>query len=142
MSIAELLQDYPVTYQTPVAWGEMDSYHHVNNVVYFRYFESARLAYFDQVGFADLKETSGIGPILASTSCRFRLPLRYPDQVTVGARVTDIGEDRFTMLYRIVSHELQAVAAEGEGMIVTYDYHKSAKARLPDAIRTRLEALG
>ena len=38
--------DYPVVIETPVAWGEMDAYGHVNNIVYFRYFESARIAYF------------------------------------------------------------------------------------------------
>ena len=44
--IETLLVGYPVVVELPVAWGEMDSYHHVNNVVYFRYLENARLEYF------------------------------------------------------------------------------------------------
>ena len=55
------------------------------------------------------------GPILASTQCRFRRPLAYPDRLRVGARTVDIGDDRFTMQYRIVSRTLGEVAADGGG---------------------------
>ncbi|MFP6684355.1 MAG: thioesterase family protein [Polyangiaceae bacterium] len=137
-SLEELLADYPIRFETPVAWGEMDAFQHVNNVVYFKYFESARIAYFAAVGFAEHMEATGVGPILASTSCRFKRPLRFPDRVTVGARVRDLAEGRFTMLYRVVSHQLGAVAAEGEGLIVSYDYRAEAKAPLPEAIRAKM----
>ena len=141
MSVEEFLADYPVTYEAPVAWGEMDAFQHVNNTVYFRYFESARLAFFHKAGFEEHMVKTGVGPILHSTSCRFRLPLAYPDRITVGARVTDIQDDRFTMLYRVVSHSLQAVAADGDGLIVVYDYKNACKAALPDAIRANIEAI-
>ena len=74
---------------------------HVNNIVYFRYFESARLAYFERVGFLDEMKRSGVGPILATTQCRFRKPLTYPDRIRVGATVKNLREDHFTMLYCI-----------------------------------------
>ncbi len=45
----ELLKAHPVVIETPVAWGEMDSLQHVNNIIYFRYFESARMAYFNRL---------------------------------------------------------------------------------------------
>ena len=51
MSVNELLKDYPVTVEVPVVWGEMDAFSHVNNVVYFRYFETARIAYFYEIDF-------------------------------------------------------------------------------------------
>ena len=140
VSIETLLADFPVTYETPVAWGEMDAFNHVNNVVYFKYFESARIAYFEQVGFAEHMRTTGVGPILASTSCRFKRPLRHPDRVTVGARVAELRADRFTMIYRVVSHELAAVAADGEGLIVSYDYNAASKTPVPDAVRSRILA--
>jgi acyl-CoA thioester hydrolase len=141
VTIDALLADFPVHYETPVAWGEMDAFQHVNNVVYFKYFESARIAYFHETGFAEHMEATGVGPILASTSCRFKLPLAYPDRVTVGARVEGLSEGRFTMIYRVVSHQLEAVAAEGEGIIVSYDYRAATKAPIPDTIRQRILAI-
>ena len=44
----ELLKSFPVVAKIPVRWGDMDSFQHVNNVSYFRYFESARIAYFNE----------------------------------------------------------------------------------------------
>ena len=116
-----LLAEYPVIVESPVIWGDMDAYEHVNNTVYFRYFESARIAFFDQLKFKEVKDETGIGPILASTQCRFRIPLTYPDTVSIGARVTDVEGDRFTMHYRVVSHQHKKIAAEGEGLLIAYD---------------------
>jgi len=127
--------------ETPVAWGEMDSLRHVNNIVYFRYFESARMAYFERVGFWTYMDETGVGPILASAGCRFRIPLAYPDTVSVGARVSGVEADRFVMQYVVVSHRHGKAAAEGEGLIVAYDYRASRKAALPDEIRERIAAL-
>lgn len=137
----ELLKTYPVVIELPVAWGEMDALRHVNNIVYFRYFESARMAYFTRLDIWDYMNETGIGPILASTGCRFKLPLTYPDTVSVGARISDIEADRFNMLYVAVSHRHERVAAEGEGLIVSYDYHALRKAPLPVEIKKRIEAL-
>lgn len=135
----ELLKGYPLVIETPVAWGEMDALRHVNNIVYFRYFESVRMAYFGEVGFWDHMGETGVGPILASTQCRFRLPLEYPDTVSVGARVTNVEQDRFLMEYLVVSHRHARVAAEGSGLIVVYDYREKRKAPLPDEIRKRIQ---
>lgn len=137
----ELLGTYPVVIETPVAWGEMDSLQHVNNIVYFRYFESARMAYFERLGFWEYMEETGVGPILASTRCKFKVPLTYPDTVSVGARVSEIEGDRFVMKYVVVSHRQGRAAAEGEGLVVAYDYRALGKAALPDEIRKRIEAL-
>ena len=55
------LKDFPIVIEIPVAWGEMDAFGHVNNIIYFRYFESARLAYFHQTGYLKFVEEHGIG---------------------------------------------------------------------------------
>ena len=135
--IKDLLSDFPITFETPVAWGEMDAFQHVNNIVSFRYFESARIAYFRAIGFYDTTEDQAIGPILAATSCRYRRPITYPDRITIGARVDidSVGDDRFTMHYQAISHHQLAVVSEGDGRIVSYDYEKKQKAPLPDAVR-------
>ena len=137
----ELLKAFPVVIEIPVAWGEMDSLRHVNNIVYFRYFESARMAYFDRLDIWNFMEETGIGPILASTQCKFRIPLAYPDTVSVGARITRIEEDRFLMEYAVISHQQRKVAAEGDGMIVSYNYQDKEKAPLPEKLKARIEAL-
>src|SRR5262245_5880920 len=83
----------------------------------------------------------GIGPILHSTNCRFRLPLGYPDQLKVGARVTDLQKDRFTMEYKIASAKHGAVAGEGTGLIVAYDYGKQVKAEVPAEVAAKIQAV-
>ncbi|NNF51429.1 MAG: acyl-CoA thioesterase [Gammaproteobacteria bacterium] len=136
-----LLQDFPVTICLPVEWGQMDAFNHVNNIIYFRYFESARIAYFEKAGVLTYMQEHGVGPILKHTQCRFRIPLRYPDQVQVGARVTDLGDNEFEMSYRVVSSNADAVAAEGTGTIVCVDYHSAAKVKIPDALRKAIADL-
>ena len=89
----ELLKDFPIVLEASIAWGEMDAYQHVNNVVYFRYFENVRIACFDQLRMMEHKEQSDIGPILSSTQCRFKIPLTYPDTISVGSKIEDLEED-------------------------------------------------
>ncbi|HEX8634150.1 MAG TPA: thioesterase family protein [Pyrinomonadaceae bacterium] len=137
----ELHKIYPVVIELPVAWGEMDALGHVNNIVYFRYFESARMAYFTRLDIWDYMKETGIGPILATTACKFKLPLVYPDTVSVATKITGVEADRFVMKYVVVSHARAKAAAEGEGLIVAYDYRALRKATLPDEIKRRIEAL-
>jgi acyl-CoA thioester hydrolase len=132
------LAAFPVVIELDVAWGDMDSYGHVNNVVYFRYFENARIAYLDRVGWSASKERSGLGPILHSTSARFRKAVTYPDHLHAGARVIDIQADRVVFEFRLVSEKLNAVACEGQGVIVSYDYCAQEKAPIPGAIRAAI----
>jgi len=124
-----------------VHWGEMDAYGHLNNTVFFRYFETARIAFLERCGMLASYERDHIGAILHSTECRFRRPLFHPDDLLVGARTLAVGDDRFTMGYRIVSLGQDAVAADGSGIIVAYDYAAGRKVALPDAIRAAVLGL-
>jgi len=137
----ELLAGFPVIIEQPVVWGEMDSYQHVNNVVYFRYFENSRLEYVRRLGWFEYEDETGIGPILAATQARFRRPLTYPDTISIGARITDIGTDRFQIAHLIVSHEQGAVTTEGQGTIVTVHYVRGEKVPIPDELRRRIAEL-
>ena len=136
-----LLEGFPVTLRWPVAWGDMDALGHVNNVAYFRWFESARIRFFEAIGWAADVSAGDVLPILGHTSCTYRVPLVYPDTVLLGARVEGVEEDRFTMRYRVVSEGRGLVAAEGEGRIVAFDYRNGQKARLPDSIRAAITGL-
>jgi acyl-CoA thioester hydrolase len=137
----ESLAGFPVVIDIPVAWGEMDALRHVNNIVYFRYFESARIAYFEKLRFWEFMDQTGVGPILASIQCKFKIPLTYPDTVSVGTRIPKIEQDRFVMEYRALSHKSQAIAAEGEGVIVSYNYRESKKTPLPEEMKQRILTL-
>jgi acyl-CoA thioester hydrolase len=137
----ELLAGYPVVVEQAVVWGDMDSYQHVNNVVYFRYFENARLEYFRRLDWFALEAATGVGPILHSTQARFRKPLTYPDTIAIAARVASVGEDRFVLHHRIVSEILGAVVTEGEGTIVTFHYERGEKVPVPEELRRRIAEL-
>ncbi len=137
-AVAKLLEGYPVLVTTLVGWGEMDANSHVNNVVYFRYMEHARLQYFRDMGFSREQQGTGIGPILAWTDCRFRKPLEYPDTVTIGTRISELKEDRFMMDTIIVSHKLKEIAAHGQQKLVIYDYNNHVKAMMPEEIRQQI----
>jgi len=139
--IETLLTGYPVIVELPVAWGEMDSYRHVNNVVYFRYFENARLEYFRRLDWFEYEQQTGIGPILAATQARFRKPLSYPDTIWVAARAVSMESDRFHLEHIIVSKRLSAIAAEGKGTVVTFHHGAGHKVALPEELRRRIEAL-
>ncbi|MBI3410788.1 MAG: acyl-CoA thioesterase [Planctomycetes bacterium] len=135
------LAGFPVIVQLPVCWGEMDSKGHVNNAVYFRYFESAHIEYFRRIDWLALERQSGIGPILAATQARFRKALTYPDTISVASRVASLEAQRFTFEHVIVSHSQGVVAAGGQGTVVAFHYVRQEKVPLPDEICRRIADL-
>lgn len=132
------MKKYPVEIEIPIAWGEMDAFKHLNNVHYFRYFESSRVVYVEQVGFLESMQEIGVGPILAETSCKYKFPLEYPDRVSVGTKLLELSEDRFLLKHRIWSLTHERVAAEGEALVVSYNYKRGEKAPVPESVRERI----
>jgi acyl-CoA thioester hydrolase len=135
------LTGFPIVIRIPVQWGELDAYGHVNNAVFFRYFESVRMVYLDRCRFLESYNVNKVGAILRSTECTFRQPLYHPDDVLVGARVTLIETDRFTMAYRVVSQTTNQIIAEGNGVVVSFDYEKLSKVPLPVEVRDEIVKL-
>lgn len=131
----------PVSLPIRIAWGEMDALGHVNNVVYFRYFESSRVAYIDALGWRPIQKSTGIGFILQSVQARFRRPLVYPDTVHVTSRLKGLDADRFTLAHEVFSESLQDIAAVGEGTIVIYDYAAGTKVAMPHDLARRIRDL-
>ncbi|WP_290697688.1 thioesterase family protein [Amphritea sp.] len=132
---SEILERFPVQLEIPIAWGEMDAFQHVNNLVYLRWFESARMAYFGNCEYLDVMKESGIGPILRDSRIRYRIPLTFPGNVISATRITRLEEDRFTMEHLVWSPEHNAVAAEGDAVVVCVDYEKNCKAAVPQHYR-------
>ncbi len=102
-TLEALLEGYPVVISVTVQWGDQDAFGHVNNTVYFRWFESARIAYFLRIGLRTLQADERVGSILASSSCEYRKSITFPDTVRVGVRVTRIGRTSIGFEHRIVS---------------------------------------
>jgi len=136
-----LKKEYPVVLSQQLSWGDMDAFQHINNAVYFRFFEDIRIAYFGEIKLIAHKEETQIGPILASTSCNFRVPLTFPDTIQIATRVEDIRQKTFKMKYVVYSDKLEKLAADGEGLIVYYDYQHEKSCEIPDFVRSAIKAL-
>lgn len=138
---ADALGRYPVSITVPVAWGDMDAFQHVNNVVYARWAESGRIAYFERLGMLERQRADGIGPILARLGLEYRRPITFPDTVRVETTVKAIGNSSFTMASRIRSDVQGVEAAASEEVIVLFDYRAGKTTRVDDRLRAAIAAL-
>ena len=136
-----LLRDYKVIVEHPLAWGEMDAHLHVNNVWFFRYIENARIAYYERIGKFEFERTSGISFMLASSSCEFVTPLFYPDTVLVGAGIEEILFDRAIMSYRVVSKKYRRLAATARATLVSFCSSENRKMPFPSELKERISIL-
>ncbi len=135
----ELLTDYKLISATRVDWGDMDSFQHVNNTKYFRYFENARIEYGLKTGILDRIHNEGVGPILAWTECKFVKPLTFPDTALVGLRILSIESSEMMMDYKIVSERNGVVTAVGKSLGVYYNYRENCRAAYPEELIRRSE---
>jgi acyl-CoA thioester hydrolase len=126
----------------PIRWGDMDVMGHVNNTVYFRYIETARIAWFDEVLAAP--DPAGLGPVIVNAHCSFLKQLKYPGEIEVRTSVGPPGRSSFEMTHeiRLVGPDGQpgAVHAEAGAKIVWVDFPAEKSVPLPEAIRALLPA--
>ena len=137
----ELLKDFTVVVDLNIEWGDMDALRHVNNIEYFKYFQVARIAYFEKIASDGVLREKRIPLILASTQCKFIYPLAYPDSISVGVRVDAMADQYFTMKYAVVSHKHKRLAAIGDAKVVMFDYANNKKASIPNEIRKTIIGL-
>jgi acyl-CoA thioester hydrolase len=110
----------------------------VNNVVYARWIETGRIAYFRRIGLMERMRTEGIGPILGRIEIDYRRPVTFPDSVRVDVCAASIGKRSFTMAYRLWSTGQQAEVASGEDVIVLFDYRGGRAVPVDDALRSAI----
>ncbi|HMC96678.1 MAG TPA: acyl-CoA thioesterase [Flavobacteriales bacterium] len=125
--------------EIPIAWGEQDAFGHLNNVVYFRYFESVRMHYLERIGVLRSHREDDIGVLLASTTCDFLRPVEWPAKLIAHTGCTRIGNTSFTLEY-VITDEAGEVVARGSSVQVMYDYARSIKVTVPAAIRAAIAA--
>ena len=136
----DFLAQHSISTDIQVAWGEMDALQHVNNSVYFKYFETARLDLFNQINLLDDLKTTSVGPVLSETNARFKRPVTFPDSIVVGVKISDINEDRFVMHYTVFSKAQQAVTTIGWAKVVMFNFKTGKKAKLtPELLSALLE---
>ena len=126
----------------PIRWGDMDAMGHVNNTMYFRYMEQARIGWFDAVAPRDSAWHS-IGIVIVNTSCHYRRPITYPGAVEVKLSVGRIGRSSVATYYDLhvvgdVEPDVEPHAT-GEATVVFIDMAQQRPVRIPDAIREKLE---
>jgi acyl-CoA thioester hydrolase len=137
----ELLREFPVVVSLAVEWGDQDSFAHVNNTIYLKWCETARVVYLEQIGMWQLVKAEGVGPILAAMTCDYRHPVTFPDTVQVGARVTKIGNSSFRMTHKVVSLAQNSVVAESDTVLVFVEYKHYRSLPVPDGLRQAMEQL-
>lgn len=126
-------------YHDRVRWGDIDSFGHVNNVMFFRYLEGARMTYSrDLVG----REMRSVGEslILADQRCSFVQQLTWPGELDVYTRTVRVGRSSFDLQQIICRAGETGVAAVGYGVIVWFDFGAQRSARIPDTVRQRIAA--
>ena len=126
------LDDYPHLQKYPVQWGEMDAARHVNNLVYLRWAESGRIAYFNAVQINPSFEKGTIGPILGWQDCKYIFPVTFPDVIIVGTRTLEIKADRLILESGIFSEKHNRIAAISKQSIIPYDYTELKKVPIPE----------
>lgn len=129
-----MLSDYPIVHIQPVAWGDMDAFGHVNNVLYYRYMESARIRYMDELNIFQ----HDVYTVVASNQCKYIRPVFYPDQLKIGARVEEMRNSALRMSYLLWSEQQQAIVALGEAVMVCVNKENMLKLPIPEIIRQKV----
>ena len=122
------------TARIPVRWGDMDAYGHVNNTVYFRFFEQARCEWIEHMGFRVSPEES-TGPVIINASCTFFAPVNYPATVIIKMYAGDPGRSSVMTWYELFIEGEDRLYAEGAAKTVWMDMRSGKSAPLPDKVR-------
>ena len=126
------LNDYNVHSTYKVHWGDMDAAQHVNNLVYLRWAESARVDYFAKMDMDISFNQSEAGPILGWQECKYIFPVTFPDQVVIGTRTIEVKADRFIIECGIFTEKHQRIAAITKQSIIPYNYRTLQKVAMPE----------
>src|SRR3954451_17841093 len=122
-----------------VRFGDLDAMRHLNNVVFLRYFETARITYLRHLMPSHdpaHPEQEGFGLIFAECHVNYRSPAQFDEQVAIECSVADVRRSSFRVPFTMSVED--RVVAEGYGVLVGFDYPGQRAAALPDALRARL----
>ena len=124
----------------PTRWMDNDTYGHVNNVVYYSYFDTVINAYLIRRGGLDIRAGAVIG-LAIETFCRFHAPLSFPEVIDAGLRVTKLGRSSVRYEIGLFRQGQDAPAATGHFVHVFVERATRRSTAIPDSIRAALAAL-
>lgn len=130
------LNGFAVIYSQQVEWGDMDSFGHVNNVVYYTYAQNARIYYNRQLNLFNGNTFS----VMAASSCQYFKPVTHPDTLWIGVRVKKIGNASLIHEYTYYSTVLNTIVAKGESVLVYLDKASGQKKNIDDSKKAAITA--
>lgn len=132
--------DYAHLTAIDTRWMDNDAYGHVNNVVYYSFFDTAVNRWLIERGLLDIAGSEAIG-LVVETQCRYASPITFPDRVTAGIRVVHLG--RSSVRYELALFRNDDAAPAATGHFVHVYVHRATRSSvaIPDAVRRALEAL-
>jgi acyl-CoA thioester hydrolase len=134
---AETRVRFPYFVAVPTRWMDNDVYGHVNNVVYYAYFDTVINRYLIAEGGLDIARGAVIG-LCVESRCRYRKPIAFPDDVDAGLRVAKLGRSSVTYEVGIFARGEDEVAADGSFVHVFVDRETRRSTPIPDALRSAL----
>jgi acyl-CoA thioester hydrolase len=132
----EVPRDKKLTHEMviPIRWGDMDAMGHVNNTIYFRYFEIVRLEWLFKVGAPT--DPNGLGPVIVNAFCNFIRQLEFPGDLLARHYVANPGRSSFdTFITLERTDDLGVIYAEGGSKTVWTDFKAQKSAPLPEWLR-------
>ncbi|MCW2240120.1 acyl-CoA thioesterase [Azospirillum canadense] len=132
--------DYRHFLTIPTRWMDNDVYGHVNNVVYYSYFDTVVNRYLIDAGALEI-ETSPVIGLVVETGCRYFAPITFPDRVDAGLRVARLGNSSVRYEVGLFRNDDPAPAASGHFVHVYVDRETRRPVLLPDPLRAALTPL-
>ena len=120
--------------------SDLDAYGYVNAIAIVKYFQAARIHYWEHAGIVSYHKENGIGPIVVSCKIDARIPLFYPGQVKIQSRITRIGNCSFGMFHELFNEAGKSCVVSEETMVM-FDFLKKEKFCFPPEIRDRIQEL-
>ena len=132
--------DFPVLRAQQTRWHDDDAYGHVNNVVYYAYFDTAVNGYLIEASGTDIRALPAIG-IVAETACRYLRQVGFPDRLEVGLAVSRLGRSSVTYRLAVLRAGEDAPSAVGRFVHVYIDPATRRPVPIPEVLRRVLEPL-
>ena len=118
-----------------VQWGDQDALGHVNNTVFFRYFETARIHMFNESGAWDAFERSKLYFVLAKIECNFLDSIHFPETIIVQCGLVAVGNSSITVEHQIFTKSNNKLVATGQGIVVCADTIAQKSTKIPEEIK-------
>ncbi len=139
----EELEGYSTVKKITAEWGEMDAAGIVNNTIYLRWFEAARVAYFMEMAegtdYNIMENVASV--VLGHQECKYIYPVTFPDTIWVGVKISEILDDRFTMECKMMSEKHNRITTIAKAVLVPFHMEKKRKMLVSQVAREQINRM-